>query len=297
MCTECAKGEYLTAPDTPGPLCSLCPPHSTTPGPGTTLVTDCVCEEGYTGRITSATDTCQVASECCDRDCEYECFHGGRCIPDVKFPKQRGRCDCEGTGFRGQTCRIQEFECCDERACVKRCFHGECRAPDERAPGPWCNCLPGFSGETCQTPLPPRSHSQSSPVAVSTGWQIACFVVTACGSASLLAIVPHFRRTLRSLRRLKLPEDDREQGVGGLLLFCGGVIDFGLSLWACCGLFACEGLEHSAVLALCFLAALVVNFAATAGFALLALNTIREASAQGHGPLLQDSSLCSRSCS
>ena len=183
---------------------------------------------------------------------------------------------------------VASAECCDERACVKRCFHGECRAPDERAPGPWCNCLPGFSGETCQTPLAPQSHSKSAP-AVSTVWQIACFVVTACGSASLLAIVPHFRRTLRSLRRLKLPEDDREQGVGGLLLFCGGVIDFGLSLWACCGLFACEGLEHSAVLALSFLAALVVNFAATAGFALLALNTIREASAQGHGPLLQDS--------
>ena len=31
--------------------------------------------------------------------------------------------------------------------------------------------------------------------------------MTACGSASLTAIVPHFRRTLRSLRRLKLPED------------------------------------------------------------------------------------------
>ena len=212
VCTECAKGEYLTAADTPGPLCSLCPPHSTTQGPGTTpAVTDCVCEEGYTGRITSATDTCQVASECCDRDCEAECFHG------------------------------------------------KCRAPDERAPGLWCNCRPGFSGETCQTPLSPRSHSQSAPVAVSAVRQIACFVVTACGSASLTAIVPHLRRTLRSLRRLKLPEDDREQGVGGLLLFCGGIIDLGLSLWACCGLFACEGLEHSAVLALCFGAAAIVH--------------------------------------
>ena len=32
--------------------------------------------------------------------------------------------------------------------------------------------------------------------------------------AALLVIVPYFRRTLRSLRRLNLPEDDREQGLG-----------------------------------------------------------------------------------
>ena len=171
--TDCAKGEYLTAADTPGPLCSACPAHSTTPEPGATSVTECVCEEGYSGRIASATDTCQK-NDCCDPPkCEYECFHGGRCIPGVAFPKpQRGWCDCEDTGFGGETCRIQEFTCCDERACVKRCFHGECRAPDERAPGLWCDCRSGFSGETCQTPSG----------GISDGWLITCVVVTACGS-------------------------------------------------------------------------------------------------------------------
>ena len=49
--------------------------------------------------------------------------------------------------------------------------------------------------------------------------------MTACGSASLIYIVPYFRRTLGSLRHLTLPEDDREQGVGGLLLFFCGIID------------------------------------------------------------------------
>ena len=59
VCTECAKGEYLTAADTPGPLCSACPLHSTTTRPGAISVTECVCEEGYSGHITAPSDVCR----------------------------------------------------------------------------------------------------------------------------------------------------------------------------------------------------------------------------------------------
>ena len=173
-------------------------------------------------------------------------------------------------------------------------------------------CEAGYSGritapsDVCHKlgpPLPepepapaPQPQPQPRPEAprsagVSDGWRLACAIVTACGSASLVYVVPYFRRTLRSLRRLKLPEDDREQGVGGLLLFVCGIVDLLLSLRTCWGLFACDGVRDSYVLALCFLAALTVNYATTAGLALHTLDRIREDSAHDHGteaPLLRD---------
>jgi hypothetical protein len=45
---------------------------------------------------------------------------------------------------------------------------------------------------------------------------------------SLLVLIPHAKRTLRKLRRIRLPSDDNYQGLGGLALFVGGVLDLGL---------------------------------------------------------------------
>eukprot|EP01049_Picozoa_sp_SAG25_P016600 SAG25_NODE_3886_length_938_cov_0.789035_2_plen_79_part_00 len=64
--------------------------------------------------------------------------------------------------------------------------------------------------------------------AVSAGWRLACILASSGGVLSLLVLIPHAKRTLRKLRRIRLPSDDNYQGLGGLALFVGGVLDLGL---------------------------------------------------------------------
>ena len=147
------------------------------------------------------------------------------------------------------------------------CFNeGKCLTQPE-ALG-WCDCSgTGYSGETCRT---------ASAGGVPAAWLYACVVVTALGSLSLLCLIPWHRRTLLKLRPLKLPDNDRNQSYGATALFFVGIIDVVLSVKTCYELFPCKELEDSIVLALCFLAALVVNYSATTCLILDTLSTIRE---------------------
>ena len=214
--------------------------------------------------------------ECCDRNiCDHKCFHGGACIPGVSFPDpDRAWCDCDDTGYSGSTCSIPDFKCCHQGKrgrCLQSCFNkGKCLAHPQ--PEAWCNCSgTGFGGETCHTPEHPPD-----PKVVATAWLVACVVVTVCGSCSVVCFIRHHGHTLRSLRPICLPENDREQSYCGAFSFLCGIVDLMLSMKTCYSMFSCEELQGSFVLALCFLAALVVNYSATVILAFHTLNHIRE---------------------
>eukprot|EP01044_Picomonas_judraskeda_P011676 COSAG03_NODE_1611_length_3776_cov_92.161817_3_plen_555_part_00 len=205
---------------------------------------------------------------CCDSvdKCEYRCFHNGTCLEHVQFPEPSQWCDCTDTGYHGQECHNPDSVCCDER-CLQRCFnHGKCLS--HRQPDVFCDCSgTGFSGESCRTP---------GAGTISTLWQTVCVIVTACGSLSLACFVRHHIHTLRSLRPIRLPDNDRMQSYGGAFLFICGVVDLLLSVNTCYNLFSCKQLEGNIVLALCFLAALVVNYSATIALAFYTLDYIRK---------------------
>jgi hypothetical protein len=171
-------------------------------------------------------------------------------------------------------------QCCDgvghNDSCAFLCYHQqpEAQCPAIASRRRQCDCGDsGYTGEHCGTKravIPPAAG-------VTSTWQTVCIVVTACGSLALLCYVPHFQRTLRSLNpRLSLPDNDREQSYGGAFLFLCGIGDLLLSVKTCYELFSCDKLEGSLVLALCFLAALLVNYAATTFLAFHTLSTIRE---------------------
>ena len=88
--------------------------------------------------------------------------------------------------------------------------------------------------------------------------------------------IRHHGHTLRSLRPISLPENDREQSYTGLFLFLCGIADLVLSMKTCYSMFSCEELQGSIVLALCFLTALVVNYSTTVLLAFHTLRHIRE---------------------
>ena len=257
MLAECAAGETLTPKDTAGPLCTKTaqppapPPPSPDPGPEPEP------EEG-----------------CCDPPgCHHSCYNGGKCDPGVKFPNpRRAWCDCSGTGYKGDSCEHSTFDCCDT-PCFEQCWNGgKCLPEHERKTNEFCDCGTDYTGETCRT----------KRAGITVAWQIVCVVVTACGSLTLLCLVPHHRRTLRSLCPLNLPETDREQSYGGAVLFMVGIADLLLSVKTCYDIFDCEKQQDSLLLALCFLAALVVNYLATIGLSFDTLNTIRDARRQAH---------------
>ena len=53
-------GEYKEDPGTTD--CDDCPDDSTTAGTGSTVVTACECDAGYSGIIADDTDTCQICT-------------------------------------------------------------------------------------------------------------------------------------------------------------------------------------------------------------------------------------------
>ena len=56
----CDEGLHFVNHDTPGSVCSPCPAHSTIVfGNVSTVISDCVCDEGYHGTITRPTDICE----------------------------------------------------------------------------------------------------------------------------------------------------------------------------------------------------------------------------------------------
>jgi hypothetical protein len=57
-CDECAEGQYTSLPGTA--RCLACPSNSGSEVTGSTSVTDCECDAGFTGTISAPTDTCDA---------------------------------------------------------------------------------------------------------------------------------------------------------------------------------------------------------------------------------------------
>ena len=63
-CQICGAGTYLGGPpEAPAATCTDCPDDSTTAGTGSTVVTACECEAGFTGDIQAPADTCAACSQ------------------------------------------------------------------------------------------------------------------------------------------------------------------------------------------------------------------------------------------
>jgi hypothetical protein len=100
-------------------------------------------------------------------------------------------------------------------------------------------------------------------VSVPTDWRLACILASCGGVLSLLILIPHAKRTLQALRRIRLPPDDNHQGCGGLVLFAAGILDLGLSLNTSRRLLKCDGLEGHLFLFGCFALTMVATWVAT----------------------------------
>eukprot|EP01047_Picozoa_sp_COSAG01_P045921 COSAG01_NODE_4268_length_5196_cov_4.984304_2_plen_330_part_00 len=100
-------------------------------------------------------------------------------------------------------------------------------------------------------------------VSVPTDWRLACILASCGGVLSLLILIPHAKRTLQALRRIRLPPDDNHQGCGGLVLFAAGILDLGLSLNTSRRLLKCDGLEGHLFLFGCFALTMVTTWVAT----------------------------------
>lgn len=115
---------------------------------------------------------------------------------------------------------------------------------------------------------------KSAPIA--TGWILVCIIATTCGILSLAISIPSAKRTLNSLRRIQLPEDDNYQGLGGCCLFLWGVVDLVLSVNVCLCLLNCGGaVEGHWFLFGSFLGTLVATWTATVHLSWHTLGVIR----------------------
>ncbi|XP_057705613.1 slit homolog 3 protein isoform X1 [Corythoichthys intestinalis] len=95
----------------------------------------CQCPPGRSGTLceqAATTNTCQG----------HRCVHGS-CVPKGLSYS----CKCS-EGYQGQFCERKE----EPPACRgQRCVHGECRLSEGGEP--FCNCLPGYIGATCDAEL------------------------------------------------------------------------------------------------------------------------------------------------
>ena len=89
----------------------------------------CLCKPGYTG------------SKCENEinECEGDPCHSGKCTDLINDFK----CDCNGTGFTGDTCH----EDIDECLISDPCLHGQC---NNLAGSYNCDCEDGYCGTNCQ---------------------------------------------------------------------------------------------------------------------------------------------------
>ncbi|KRY20497.1 Uncharacterized protein T12_11338 [Trichinella patagoniensis] len=138
----------------------------------------CNCSDGWRG------DHCELSSSGIDEPAASsscatnQCHNGGVC-DEITF-----RCDCAGTGHRGNFCELPVDHCVEyDGACGA---HGVCVNQKTHFQ---CNCHAGYYGKFCNLTEAKESSSASSSSSWSSGWSPTWIIGAVFGCISAVGLV------------------------------------------------------------------------------------------------------------
>ncbi|KRZ09414.1 Uncharacterized protein T11_12211 [Trichinella zimbabwensis] len=149
----------------------------------------CNCSDGWRG------EHCELSSSSIDEtefSCAKEQCHNGGVCNEITF-----RCDCAGTGHRGNFCELPIDHCVEyDGACGA---HGVCINQKTHFQ---CNCHAGYYGKFCNlTEAKESSSSTSSSSSWSSGWSPAWIIGAVFGCLSAVGLVVVGLLLARHIRR------------------------------------------------------------------------------------------------
>lgn len=167
--------------------------------------------------------------QCDSHDCEQGvCTHSG------------SSCNCTD-GWAGDKCSLADNLCAALAPCTRTDINAICSKAYNHD-GYMCNCSTGYasSGE----PGVNCDRLVFSTACGKTCWQIVCIISTILAVLPVPYMVRRFQRSFDQLREpqpdLQLPEERRQLGIVGLLLFILGIVDLLLDVSLCITLSDCD---------------------------------------------------------